>query len=123
MRVLYVEDNQQLRDSIAALLQGEGRQIATCVSAEEAVQADAQGPFDLVITDVTLPGMSGLELSSRLLSADPQRWIVLCSGHQLEEQITKLGGANVRALVKPFGIDELESLVNHVQSAVAGSAR
>ena len=118
MRVLYVEDNDQLRQSITMLLQGDGREVRACVSAEEALELDAPNPFDLVITDVTLPGISGLELSARLLSADIARWIVLCSGYQLEEQITQLGGPNVRALVKPFGIDELDKLVSSVQASL-----
>ena len=119
MRVLYIEDNDQLRDAITMLLQGDGREIRACVSAEEALALDAPRPFDLVITDVSLPGMSGLELSARLLSADNARWIVLCSGYQLEEQLAELGGRNVRALVKPFGIDELEELVSSVQASLA----
>ena len=119
MRVLYVEDNDQLRVSITMLLQGDGREVCACVSAEDALELDAPNPFDLVITDVTLPGISGLELSARLLSADIARWIVLCSGYQLEEQITQLGGRNVRALVKPFGIDELDKLVSSVQASLA----
>ncbi|MBF5003939.1 response regulator [Diaphorobacter caeni] len=118
MRVLYVEDNDQLRESITLLLQDDGREVCPCTTAEEALELDAPRPFDLVITDVTLPGLSGLELSARLLDADIARWIVLCSGYQLDEQIRDLGGANVRALVKPFGIDELESLVDSVQTAL-----
>lgn len=122
MRVLYVEDNRQLRESIAMLLQGDGREVATCVSAEEAVTLDEQERFDLVITDVTLPGMSGLELSAQLLSGDPARWIVLCSGYQMDEHMGSLGGSNVRALVKPFGIDDLESVVNEAQSSLTRPA-
>lgn len=119
MRVLYIEDNDQLRESITMLLQGDGREVCACINAEEALELDTQRPFDLVITDVTLPGMSGLELSERLLSADIARQIVLCSGYQLEQQIDELGGSNVRALVKPFGIDELESMVDSVQALLA----
>ena len=120
MRVLYIEDNDQLRDAITMLLQGDGREIRACVSAEEALALDAPMPFDLVITDVSLPGISGLELSARLLGTDITRWIVLCSGYQLDDQIRELGGGNVRALLKPFGIDELESLVESVQTALIG---
>ncbi|QIL81701.1 response regulator [Diaphorobacter sp. HDW4A] len=119
MRVLYVEDNDQLRESITLLLQGDDREVSPCASAEEALELDALKPFDLVITDVSLPGISGLELSARLLGADVTRWIVLCSGYQLDEHIRDLGGPNIRALVKPFGIDELESTVKSVQDALS----
>ena len=120
MRVLYVEDNQQLRESIASLLQCEGRQVVTCISAEEALDLDTQDPFDLVITDVTLPGMSGLEMSSQMLAAEPLRWIVLCSGHQVQDEVKALG-PNVRALIKPFGVDDLDSVVSTAEAAVGSS--
>ena len=120
MRVLYVEDNQQLRESIASLLQCEGRQVVTCITAEEALDLDTQDPFDLVITDVTLPGMSGLEMSSQMLAAEPLRWIVLCSGHQVQDEVNTLG-PNVRALIKPFGVDDLDSVVSTAEAAVGSS--
>jgi len=111
VRILYVEDNRQLRESISVLLQGEQRQVVCCVSAEEARELDAQGAFDLIITDVTLPGMSGIELCTSLLADDPERWVVLCTGHHMDEH-SKPQGANVHLLIKPFGVDELESLVD-----------
>ncbi len=119
VRVLYVEDNSQLRDAIAALLEADGRSITTCVSAEEALELDEQQPFDLVITDVTLPGMSGVELSARLLSSDPERRIVLCSGHMMDDKVKELGAPHVRALLKPFSVDDLETLVEDAQAELA----
>ncbi|WP_312305034.1 response regulator, partial [Pulveribacter sp.] len=63
MRILYVEDNPELRETIAMLMEAPGRCIVSCASAEEALAHDGdQGPFDLVMTDVSLPGMSGPEL-------------------------------------------------------------
>ncbi len=113
MRVLYIEDNQQLRESLAALMESASREVVTCESAEEALEHDASTSFDLVITDVTLPGMNGLELCRHMLAKDPSRWIVLCTGHQMDDD-TKSLGPNVRALQKPFGVDELESLLDSV---------
>lgn len=110
MRILYVEDNSQLRESITCLLQSEQREVVSCVSAEEALALDAQGVFDLVITDVTLPGMSGLDFCSSLIAEDSERWVVLCTGHQMDDA-SRPQGINVRLLSKPFGIDDLESLV------------
>ncbi|WP_264293992.1 response regulator [Diaphorobacter aerolatus] len=101
------------------LLQSEGRLVSACVNAEDALALDASEPFDLVITDVTLPGMSGLEFSARLLSADAARQIIVCSGYQLDREIGELGGRNVRTLVKPFGIDELESVLDRVEASLS----
>ena len=121
MRVLYVEDNRQLREAIHSLLVGEGREVAACETAEEALALDTSQAFDLVITDVTLPGMSGLDLCRRITEADHARWVVLCTGHILDNE-TKALGPNVRTLIKPFGLDELETLVSCVESDLHGRA-
>ena len=119
VRVLYVEDNRQLREAIHSLLVGEGREVAACETAEEALALDTSQAFDLVITDVTLPGMSGVELSARLLSTDPERRIVLCSGHMMDDKVKELGAPHVRALLKPFSVDDLETLVEDAQAELA----
>lgn len=115
MRILYVEDNCELRDTIGLLMEAEGRTVATCATAEEALQRDAAQPFDVVISDVSLPGMSGLELCRRLLADSPQRWVVLCSGYPLEHGAGTLG-PHVRSLLKPFELEELESLLHMIDS-------
>lgn len=121
LRILYVEDNCELRETMCLLLECEGRSITSCATAEEALEHDAAATFDLVITDVTLPGMSGTDLVRRLLSADPARWMVLCSGYQFNHGLDTLG-QHVRAVLKPFEIEELEALLDEVQAKVHGPA-
>ena len=58
MRILYVEDNPELRETIGMLMEGEGRTVTSCASAEEALVLDAGHPFDVLVTDVSLPCMS-----------------------------------------------------------------
>ena len=60
--------------------------MTPCASAEEALVLDAGHPFDVLVTDVSLPGMSGTDLARRLLADDPLRWVVLCSGYELASQ-------------------------------------
>lgn len=118
MRILYVEDNPELRETIAMLMEGPGRSVVACASAEQALEHDAQGePFDLVVTDVSLPGMSGTELCRILLQVDAERRVVLCSGYALEGSAAT-PGSHVRLLHKPFDIDELETLLDTVQAEV-----
>ena len=75
MRILYVEDNRELRETIGMLMEAEGRTVTSCATAEEALKLDAQQGFDLLVSDVSLPGMSGTELARQLLAEDPgRRW-------------------------------------------------
>src|SRR2546429_316819 len=83
MRILYVEDNADLRETIGLLMESESRFVTSCATAEQALELDAAQPFDVVVSDVSLPGLSGTDLARQLLEADAQRWIILCSGYDL----------------------------------------
>ncbi len=119
-RILYVEDNPLLRESIGELMEQDGREIVLCANGEEALAACHAGRFDLVVTDVNLPGISGTELARRLLAQDASRWIAICSGYVFGEALGVLG-PNVRALEKPFEIEDLESLIEEVRRGVGGA--
>ena len=121
MRILYVEDNPELRETIAMLMDGDGRTVTSCASAEEALELDAQQTFDVLVSDVGLPGISGTDLARKLLAQDPQRWVVLCSGYELGSY-PRDWGPNVRTLLKPFEVEDLEALLGSIRVSVAGSA-
>ena len=118
MRILYVEDNPELRETIGMLMEGDGQTVTSCATAEEALELDAQQTFDLLVSDVSLPGLSGTDLARKLLAEDPQRWVVLCSGYELGSYPTTWG-PTVRTLLKPFELDELDQLLGSIREAVA----
>ncbi|MDR7092565.1 response regulator [Hydrogenophaga laconesensis] len=125
MRILYVEDNPELREIVSMLLEGDGRTVTACATAEDALAHDAQEPFDLVMSDAGLPGISGTELARTLLAANPRRWIVLCSGYELGRYPLDWG-PHVRTLLKPFEPEDLERLLDSIDTemrASGGSAR
>ena len=119
MRILYVEDNRELRETIGMLMEGEGRTVFQCETGEQALEADRLDPFDVVVTDISLPGISGTDLARKLLLEDPDRWVVLCSGYELGSH-ANAWGANVRTLLKPFEIEELDSLLAEIAVALHG---
>lgn len=121
MRILYVEDNPDLRETIGMLMEGEGHAVTSCASAEEALEFEAQETFDLLVSDVSLPGLSGTDLARKLLAEDPERWVVLCSGYELGSYPDGWG-PNVRTLLKPFELEELEQLLGTIHEAVARPA-
>lgn len=118
MRILYVEDNPELRDTIGMLMECDGQTVTSCATGEEALELDAAQTFDLVVSDVSLPGLSGTDLARQLLAEDPLRWIVLCSGYELGAY-PRTWGPNVRTLVKPFELEELETLLGSIREALA----
>lgn len=119
--ILYVEDSDDLRDTIGMLLEGPGRDIVSCATAEEALALLAERDVDLVITDVSLPGMSGTDLARKLLEDRPDRWVVLCSGYEFGDAVKQFG-PNVRALLKPFEPDDMEAMVQQICGRVRAVA-
>jgi two-component system cell cycle response regulator CpdR len=110
LRILYVEDNALVREVTAEILAQEQRQIVACADAEEALKEFRENPFDIVITDVSLPVMSGIELARNILTVKPDLPIIIASGYSLDFGLENWG-TNVRAIIKPFEGPEIEALI------------
>ncbi len=113
LKILYVEDHALVREVTSELLAQEQRQIFACTNAEEALQEFAARPFDIVITDISLPVMSGIELARSILRIKPQMPIILASGYALDMGLENWG-ANVRSIIKPFEPAAIESLISQL---------
>ena len=118
--ILYVEDNDDLREALALLLESEGREVVTCASGEDALAALAARSFDVLITDVSLPGISGTELARSVLAERPRQRVVLCSGYGANQDLSSLG-PNVCWILKPFEMDALEHLLQRLAVVDAGA--
>ena len=110
LRILVVEDHPDLRETLSLLLEADGRHIEAVASAEEALQAFERQPFDVVFTDVKLPGQSGLALAERLGQTRPVPWIVISSGAAVDAPQGE-PAARIRFLGKPFAMEALDALM------------
>jgi two-component system, cell cycle response regulator CpdR len=118
LRILFVEDNDYVRDLTLCLLEDANREVVAFGSAEEALAEFKREPFDVVITDVSLPGMSGIEFAKRLLKVAPETWLVIASGYQLPGNLHQLG-RNVRSMTKPFESEHIDAILAEVRDARA----
>jgi two-component system, cell cycle response regulator CpdR len=118
LRILYVEDNAHLRETISLLLEAPGREIVPCANAEAALVVCAAERFDVLITDVSLPGMSGTDLARQVLAREAGCWVVLCSGYEFRHGLATIG-PRVRSLPKPFEIEELDALMAEITADLA----
>ena len=112
MRILYVEDNLLVREVTLELLAQDGRDFTAVGTAEEALEEFKARPSDVVITDVSLPSMSGIELARNLLKLDPQLPIIIASGYALEFGMDF--GPSVRSIIKPFGAEDIDVLISQI---------
>ena len=102
LRVLVVEDNEDGREMLGALLDLLGYRWHACADAEAALAALA--PTDLLLTDLSLPGMSGTALADLARARHPGLPAIFCSGRDVDA--AALAGA--RLLPKPFTLDQLQ---------------
>jgi len=80
-RVLVVDDEENIRNTLKGILADEGYQVLTAATGEEAVETAARTPLDAVILDVWLPGMDGLEALRSIREASPLLPVIMMSGH------------------------------------------
>lgn len=111
--ILYVEDNELVRDSLAELLATADRRVVCAADGAAARAALREQNVDLLVTDINLPDASGLDLAREALRHNPRLPVIVCSGQGLKD-VTGSLGPTAFALQKPFGPDELEALVERV---------
>jgi len=117
LRVLYIEDNALVRELTCDLLAGDEREIVAVATGEEALRAFKASHFDIVVTDVNLPSMSGLELMRHVKQISPSVPVILASGHRLDPDFCRLG-PKIRAITKPFSAPEMHALIEDLCSDV-----
>ncbi len=110
--ILVVDDEESIRDLCARVLARAGYAVVTAPSGEEAVVRLAQDSFDLLISDIRMPGISGLEVLERAKATFPQIRVVLITGFGTPQMLTRAqqSGAD-RILTKPFNPIELLAAV------------
>jgi two-component system cell cycle sensor histidine kinase/response regulator CckA len=115
--VLVVEDDDRVRRLCVRSLRTQGYHVMEAASGWEAIELVTQHAYeiDVVVTDIIMPGLNGIELVARLRAAHPKLAIVLMSGYAPMELLRR--GALVDTfplLQKPFLIDQLFGMVRQV---------
>lgn len=115
LRILLVEDQEDLRETSLQLLDILGADAQGAVDAESAETMLAREHFDVLITDITLPGRSGIELAMRMAERQPGLKVVFCSGYGAPTDLPK--GLRSWNLPKPYGVPQLEGLLEELANA------
>ena len=117
-RILVVDDHQPARDSIADVLRAAGHQVHGCSSGRQALNWLEQQEVEVILTDLQMPGMSGLELIRALQQAKTDAHLVMITAHgtvAAAVEAMRLGAFDF--IEKPFDAGELEQIV---QRALTG---
>lgn len=118
-RILAVDDSAAMRQMVGITLTGAGHQVQQAADGREALQFAEQERFDLVITDVNMPGMDGLTLVRQLRTMPSYRGVpllVLTTEATTERKLEGKAAGATGWLVKPFNPDRLLATVAKVLS-------
>ena len=116
-RILFVDDEKPLVQMGEALLTELGYKVTSLASSREALELLKQNPsrFDLVITDQTMPEMTGVELAREILAIRPELPVILCTGFSYLVDADSAKAAGIRAFVmKPLTKGEIARTVRKV---------
>ncbi|NLF32913.1 MAG: response regulator [Planctomycetes bacterium] len=113
--LLIVEDQDAIRSLMAMFLSRYGK-VETAASGEEALARMRRSYYSVILTDINLPGMDGLELFEAALRLDPQiaPHFLFCSGGLSLETWERMQRDNLAVLIKPFALDDLRRAVERI---------
>ncbi len=121
MRILLVEDEAPLRETLAARLKREGYAVDAASDGEEGIYLGREVPFDVGIIDLGLPKMSGMDLV-RLLRSEGKKFpiLILTARSSWQDKVEGLKAGADDYLVKPFHVEELLARLNALLRRAAG---
>lgn len=116
MKILIVDDNAVTRRELTELLTEDGHEAAACASGEEALSALQGAPRDLVITDLRMPGISGLEVLAKVKGLHPQAYVVMITGYAtIETAIEAMKKGAYDYIRKPFQLSHIKEVIQGVE--------
>lgn len=116
-RILLAEDDDSLRNFLARALERAGYEVRACPDGEAAITALDDGPYDLLLTDIVMPGVDGIEVARHAANRAPGLRIMFITGFAaVALNPDNHAPSQAKILSKPF---HLRDLVNEVQRLLA----
>ena len=117
MNILVVDDEQAQRESMAGFLKKLGHTAATAASGEDALHLLSSQPFDLLISDFRMPGMTGAQLLRKVRLQYPTVVVILLTAYgTIETAVDAMKGGSWDFLTKPVDLDLLENQLHDIES-------
>lgn len=107
-KILVIDDEQGLRDMLSFELGQQGYEVVTASNGKEGIKKAKEEKFDLVISDIKMPGMDGITVLEEIKKIDPQMEVIMATGYgTMETAIESLRKGAYDYINKPYNIDEL----------------
>ena len=110
--VLIAEDEAQARESLRALLEDEGYQVSSAATGDEAIEICQTKKFDIILMDVRMPGMNGVEAFRKIKTFSKDSKIIMMSAYSIDEmKLEALREGAIAFLQKPLDISQVLKLI------------
>jgi two-component system response regulator HydG len=111
-RILVADDEESHRIMLRAVLQEEGYEVVGAADGPEAIRAVEQEPFDLILLDIRMPGMDGIEALTEIRKISPYIPVLMMTAYaSVKTAVEALKAGAFEYLIKPLDIDELKILI------------
>lgn len=119
MEVLLIDDEKGIREAMGSFLRSQGHTVRTASSGEEGLWLQEEHPADLVITDLKMPGLSGIEVLRRVREGWPEVEVILVTGYgTIDDAVEALRLGAYDFLIKPLRLAQLESLLQRCEERI-----
>ena len=119
-RVLIVDDNKELREILEEYLRNEAGQIDGASNGKEALAKHSQNPYDLIITDLNMPEINGMEMIKSIKQENDVTEFIIITGYaSLDSAVEAVKMGAFDYIVKPFRMEELKVVVKNARDKVA----
>jgi two-component system response regulator AtoC len=118
-QILVVDDEAVVRAGMVKALEGEGLTVTSAVDGEEAIEILGREHFDIVLVDIKMPGIDGIEVLKHIRMNYPETVVIMVTGYPTIDTAVdcmKLGAVDY--LVKPFRVDDLETTIHKARLIV-----
>ncbi|HKZ42053.1 MAG TPA: response regulator, partial [Candidatus Hodarchaeales archaeon] len=118
--ILVVDDNQDMLEVLILILKDYGFSVLSAKDGEDGLKVftDHRGSIDVVLSDIVMPKLNGVDMAKTIMLADPEARIVFMSGYDLTEEGRDFKTAwNVRWLHKPFAVEHLKEVIAELAEA------
>lgn len=107
-RILVIDDEELIIEALQAILEDLGHRVTGCSNSEDGIREALEHTYDLIITDLRMPGKSGLDVTKEILSIKPDADILVVTAYPTDPLAGKTLEAGARALTKkPFEIAKI----------------
>jgi two-component system OmpR family response regulator len=116
-RVLLVDDDEEFVETLAERMRHRDMDVATTTSGKDALEKVSDDPYDVVVLDLLMPGMDGLEALARIKRRRPDVQVILLTGHAtVEKSVEAMKTGAMDFIEKPVDLDALTDIIHQAKA-------